>query len=289
MKTLLTITLCLLCCTACATENQLRSTPSVIPPSTGGTPGHRTDYDTDGNPSLMSDSLFTNAVLWLPFSRDDGTNVYDLSASGNDGFSTNGATPTWSSDDGGTRTFDGTNHYINMGSAADLAFALDDPFSITAWVKISAPEVFGIAGKCYFNTGELNQRGFYLSVNYFSGIGHLQLVFEDIGVGVSSHFYQYGAATVSDGAWHHAAATYNGNGSTNGIVLYVDGLETYQLSQEIGTVTTISTNISFIVGGISTNPAASGLFFKGTLDDLQVFDRVLTSNEVFTMNGDTQH
>lgn len=73
------------------------------------------------------------------------------------------------------------------------------------------------------------------------------------------------------GTWHHVAATYGG--STRRV--YVDGVEV--------TFTTGASALSYdtmpVSIGCDDNSPASG-FFRGALDDVQVYDRVLSATEI---------
>jgi hypothetical protein len=76
--------------------------------------------------------------------------------------------------------------------------------------------------------------------------------------------------TISVGEWHHLAATYNGSA----LKLYVDG--------NLVATTRASTALSsgafpLFIGG---NPLW-GEFFKGTIDEVRVYNRALTDGEIY--------
>jgi hypothetical protein len=63
--------------------------------------------------SVVTDGLVLNLDAGLPASYPgSGTTWFDLSGSGNDGTLTNG--PTYSSSNGGSLVFDGSNDYVNL-------------------------------------------------------------------------------------------------------------------------------------------------------------------------------
>ena len=83
-------------------------------------------------------------------------------------------------------------------------------------------------------------------------------------------------AVVADGAWHHAAVTFDGEA----LKLYVDGLLQKQPVTRLGEGP--STDGDLVIGMNKTGMAAGeeGRPFSGTLDDVMIFNHVLTEAEV---------
>jgi hypothetical protein len=80
--------------------------------------------------------------------------------------------------------------------------------------------------------------------------------------------------------WYHVAVSYDGTGKADGVTLFVDGQV-----QEKGIVIdnlkgAISTDQPFWIG--NGQPPAK---FKGLLDELRVYDRVLKEEEIASLPG----
>ena len=74
------------------------------------------------------------------------------------------------------------------------------------------------------------------------------------------------------GVWHHVAATYDGSA----LVLYRDGVYVNQAGIDLINISGIN------LGGL----------FKGNMDDVRIYKRALTSEEInvlYNLEGDTSH
>lgn len=203
--------------------------------------------DTPGDIKL-SDGL---AGYWK---MDEGSwgAVTDSSGNGNDGTAQGDAVPgVGKFGNGGS--FDGDGDYITVanvfgGSAATV------PFTASAWIY---PTV--VSG---WNTvmGE-GCTGFDLAV------ANSRLYFgRNCGGGV---FYNTGASSISVDQWYHVVAVYDG---TN-IDAYIDGIK-----YSGGAVNYTHTQLN--IGSYHDNGAE---FFDGTIDEVRIYNRALSSREVNTL------
>ena len=83
-----------------------------------------------------------------------------------------------------------------------------------------------------------------------------------------------GANTLSTGTWYHLAMTYS---STDGLRGYVNGVEDGTAAAN-GAIATI-TGTSYIGEDVKFTPR----FWDGPMDDVAIFSRVLTSNEILSI------
>ncbi len=84
--------------------------------------------------------------------------------------------------------------------------------------------------------------------------------------------------------WHHITGTYNS--STGEVNLFVDGKSSGSATvTNTGAVieNTEDSNGSFEVGRLSTENVANQLYFKGDIDEVRVFDIVLTQSQISQM------
>lgn len=77
--------------------------------------------------------------------------------------------------------------------------------------------------------------------------------------------------TWNDKNWHHIVGAYDGVKMR----VYIDGIKTDSLEADI---TTISTNSSFVFG--HDNSWASNNYFKGKMDDIGIWNRALSDEEI---------
>src|SRR6056300_501137 len=92
-----------------------------------------------GGPDIVTDGL----VLHLDAANRksyplSGSTIYDLSGNGNNGtFGASTAAPTFSGDNGGCLSFDGSNDYININS-----LTLTGNITVTAWIFMNSGGVY---------------------------------------------------------------------------------------------------------------------------------------------------
>ena len=87
--------------------------------------------------------------------------------------------------------------------------------------------------------------------------------------GGTVHYLEGGPVTVAQ-TWHHIAGTWDGTTKR----LYVDGV----LAASVAS--TFAYDTSQLVLGADLNPAGLDLFWDGVLDDIRVYDRPLTEDEI---------
>ena len=84
------------------------------------------------------------------------------------------------------------------------------------------------------------------------------------------------ANSLSSSTWHHAALTYDGTSTAAGTKLYIDGA--YQTPTVVvnGLISSILSASDVEIG---FSPI-SGAYFYGKLDDVRVYNRVLSAAEI---------
>jgi hypothetical protein len=117
--------------------------------------------------------------------------------------------------------------------------------------------------------------GPFLEVNT---TGHLEKATTHVGgPGVEA----YSSTSVNDGSWHHVAMTHDG--ST--LSLFIDGgLESQTAS---GAPTDASQTLEFIVGDLGQSGGGNngGRTFAGMIDDVRVYNSVLSEGEIQRVAG----
>ncbi len=198
-------------------------------------------------------SLWATGTAYYPFETGFGSTVYD--SFGNNGGTINGA--KWSSQGyyDNTLDFDGSD---NVEVPHNSNLNITDEITLDAWIY---PDTF--SGEDFI----VNKYDWSNSTGYSLGLDSGQLLFK-MGDGSSLHTLR--SNSMSTGEWHHVIGTYDG--ST--MKVYVDG-------QEEG-----ANSVSFTIDP-STNPLvigeasdSSGYYFDGKIDEVRVFSKALTPEQV---------
>ena len=168
--------------------------------------------------------------------------------------------------------FDGTNDYIDCGDSDSFSFGngtTDSSFSISAWVNmIDATNFITIAkdansGREYvIRTLSDDKLYFYLLDNINGGyIGR-----------ISS-----GTVTSNQGTWIHTLYTYNGNSTSSGIKIYLNGSQVDNANYEGGSYTAMSNTST----NLNVGRQERGLHYgSGSISNVSIFDSALTSSQV---------
>ena len=173
--------------------------------------------------------------------------------------------------------FSGSHQGINCGSADSLDNL--DPMSITAWIR---PAGWGqtsygrIADK--WNGGTYGW-SFYVSDDYPYGVQAL-----GFGRFRSTGFAQAFSDenTISLDIWQHVAVTYD----EGEIKFYIDGIEPAYLSNSAGSGTLKTDGGSdFRIG----NHSSYGRDYDGDIDDIRVYNSVLSPSEVQSIHAMRGH
>jgi hypothetical protein len=201
------------------------------------------------------------AVLNMPFdTRRVMGDVRDYSTYVNNGTLGGGTAnyvPTWNDSCvvGGCYEFDGVNDYIEGSDMNIITNANDDKVSISLWVKTTDTADYEII----------------LHVSQYVGI----FVCSDGGFGMQSNGDNSGTCApgtnIRDGLWHHLFVTYIEGERYLG---YLDGDLVFDV---VTTDTEFDTNNPLTIGKVS---GMSYSYFHGYIDEVLVFDSVLSSRQV---------
>ncbi len=95
-----------------------------------------------------------------------------------------------------------------------------------------------------------------------------------------------GDSNITDGQWHHVAVTIQENATISypDVTLYVDGIDDTRAGTDPDAFNlTASQDVR-----IGSRPASNDRFFMGLIDDVRIYDRTLTPEEVAWLAGRTQ-
>ena len=183
-----------------------------------------------------------------------GTTWTNLLGSGNNGTLTNG--PTYSSANGGSIAFDGSNDYVNLGTPTALtALFGTSAVSVEVWLRRLANIT---SQKIVFDSGS-NE---YIQIDIISN----QLAFS---IGTPSSIRTARSATLDLNVWYNFVGVYNGSTITS----YLNSAQSSQVSK--------TGNIATDSGGFLIASYTSGSYhFTGNIAAVKVYNRALSAAEV---------
>ena len=235
----------------------------------GGTSDARLEVGTDLNLWRTASGL---KGYWRLDGGSSGTiangatvGLKDESGNNNDGTASNvnGTGMSWvAGKRGGAITFDGVDDFVNFASSTSLN--ITGNLSLAAWVKPNTGTgQDGIIGTTAYSSG------YGLFLRHSSG--------SDVGFNVTPSATMQSVTTgkITYGQWNHVVATYNGTT----LAVYVNGVRTYSGA---GTSTSVARAFTGMTIGNSTGISAPG-YFRGAIDEVRVYDRVLTAMEVTSL------
>jgi len=160
---------------------------------------------------------------------------------------------------------DGDGDYVNIDGYKGVLGT--SSFSVVAWIKTSSMVDisiigWGTGGGARFNFRTDDNNATEYSVRYSNGDGNVQ-----------------GNTAVNDGEWHHIGVTVVGgyNADSQYVRIYTDGLDDTRESVDT------TSDLDIVAGedlGIGSRPDNSTSFFDGLIDEVRLYDRVLSAVEV---------
>ena len=223
-----------------------------------------TSLDSQGRPGTSADNVFTTTgglIGYWNFDEGTGTIAHDTSGSGYNA-NVNGA--SWVAGKiNSALSFNGTTNVLTPD------IGLGTTFSISAWVNPSA------AQGAYTRIAETQYNGgLYLGTD---STGSKLKFIVNTGAGATGNCgAAFGCAeggTITSGGWHLVTATFDG---TTG-KLYLDGAVIASDTFTAPAITNFPLYIGTYYGG--------GSGWKGSIDDVRLYSRALTSTEVAGLIG----
>ena len=194
-----------------------------------------------------------------------GTTWTDL-AGENNGTLTNG--PTFSSANGGSIVFDGSDDIVNVGNNTDLK--ITGAITVSAWTKASTQNNMGIVGK-YASSS--SQRGYLITTNQSDSNQKITWYYQRLAGSFNSGDSVTSSSDVLDNAWHFVLCTFTPSTSAK---IYIDG--ELDATDTVSIQSVIADNTArFEIG---THNESTSLCFNGNISNVSVYNRALTADEV---------
>ena len=168
--------------------------------------------------------------------------------------------------------FDGTNDYLTR---SPIGNSMQTTGSVSAWVKLDSMSANGFIFQLKAEEGTDDQ--IILLWNNASGVIRGNVKFQG-----TTNVVDSGSGLENDGNWHHVVLTWGSGSKTaanNYARIYIDGSETD--NDAIGNTWGEDAEVAEIV--IGRNSIQSNAYFNGHINDVAIFDDILTSSEVSTI------
>ena len=198
-----------------------------------------------------------------------GTTWTDLSVNGYNGTLTNG--PTYSSSNGGSIVFDGTDDVASFGNILNMGLS---SWTLSCWVKFNSGSVpsSGPAGII----GKTSYRGYVGRYSFFIEDNNLHAFFQpDVNYSVTTPIAPY-----LDNKFHNLVMTID---RTSMMYFYIDGVSV-GTPLNVSGVSSINLNSStdnFYIGCYGSNNGQSPQYFlNGNISQASIYSRALTAVEV---------
>ncbi len=218
-------------------------------------------------------------VAFYPFNN----NTIDESGNGNNG-TNNGATPSADrfNTPNSALSFDGNSNFVLVPSSASLN--IQNSITLAAWIKTDNPHIIqdlnpgSIVAK--HETVQTRQYDLFL---YSTDYDSLSFDLVDERDNFSSNEYFFGTSTPSallkNNQWHMVVGTYDYN--TGFSQIYVDGA--LSSARYLGQINLMKSNVPLTIGCYSEQNSNFRGFFNGIIDDIRIYDRSLSQQEIMML------
>jgi len=216
------------------------------------------EASTDNNFGLQDTTL----MGWWKFDEGSGTTTVDSSTNGNHGAITGASWILGKVCN--ALDFDGTNDNVDIPSSSSLDITGD--LTIQAWIEPDSVS--------YIAQGEIIGKWAAGDASYYFALkdGELQMRISSTG----SDYYNYeetSNANLNINTWYHLAGVYDA--SAQDIKLYINGVE-----ESTTVIGTIPSSIHSGSENVKIGGWWPGYYFDGIIDEVKIYNRVLTPNEI---------
>ncbi len=223
------------------------------------------------NLAQLSVSLSNGLVGHWRFDEGSGTTTSDSSGNNNTGTLQNRS--TWVDGKMGRGlNFDRLNGAVNAGSQSSLDNL--SSFSVSGWIF---PHTSGEGAKGRIiekADADTPTNGWTLSTGGAAGSYRIEFEVDYDGTNLKR---SSGNNSITPNAWQHIVFTWDGSSSASGAKIYINGVEaSYGTTQNA-----IGSRVSDAVQSLKIgNSLATTRTFDGIIDELRIYNRVLTASEI---------
>lgn len=210
--------------------------------------------------------LTSNLKVCMPF----GGNANDLSGSGNNGIVSNA---TLTTDRFGNANsayhFDNTlNSHIAINSFSTIAST--NELTISMWAKADIT-----TSNCLFALSPDNQNDRCVGCAQYSDAGSTMMVWDYGDIILNGGRATVPSIPIDNTGWHHYVFVVSQSGNVK--FTYLDGTMNFN---DMYNSSCSNKNLPFYIGGGFSNGTSSKIMWNGKIDDVTIYNRMLSSNEV---------
>jgi surface protein len=214
---------------------------------------------------IVTDGLVLNVDAGFDGSYPaSGTTWRDLSVSGNNGTLTN--SPGFYANGGGGIVFNGTDNYVDSLSGSVFTDPTTQSVTISVWMFVPSNATWSNGNKGSIFAKGNNEGSFGLVRDTVNN--QVQLWIRGITSGSGGP-----TTTINRDEWVNIVGTWSGTTSS----IYKNGV--LQNSSTLEIVGGLDTT-SYQIGNVMSFSGANGNFFKGSISNVQVYDKILTTTEI---------
>jgi len=233
--------------------------------------------DSEGNVSTFID-WDNSLVSWWRMDDVNATHVMDY-LSGNDGLIVGNAIQVDDGYFGKGFSFDGDGDWFNIGNDASFQFVNDTAFSLSVWVKRNS------AGSTESLFSKISEGGTGYSL-MFSG-NELEVILVNDWASLNRIWIQTIDTYTDISNWHHVLFSYDGLSDANGVKIYYDGVSQSLDVRTNSLTSTFNISRNLNIGARHDGTSATPLYLNGSLDDVMIFNRSLSAEEVAGLYANT--
>jgi len=224
----------------------------------------------------MGADEFSNLISYWKFDEGTGPTAYD-SLGYNDGTLT--GPPFWTTGIiDGALDFDGVNDYVQVSDEDSLE---PDHITVAAWVyreSTSTKDAILQKGSTHFDD---DRNGYIFRITESSHATNPNKATFHIVVNNGCPSAPPSTTGIGEDTWYHIAATYNGSY----IRMYVNGNEEGTATSETGTIDYTGGYQDFKIGVTEEGHGVFHNYFDGKIDDVRVYGRALSEDEIEDICG----
>jgi chitodextrinase len=215
--------------------------------------------------ALLASQALANDGPVAHWKLDEGAGTAVLDSSGRGNLGTLVGSPVWTTGMlGKALSFNGTPGMVSVNGGGSVANLQTTGMTVAAWINRAAGRG-RILDKDNNGAG-----GWFFAV---SSAGNLAF-WTNAFAGSSS---RNSAVLLATGRWQHVAATWDGSASGANIHLYIDGALSDGASMNASGAPRSDAMTPLTLGNV---PSVTSYNFKGSLDDLRIYNRILSPAEI---------
>jgi hypothetical protein len=174
---------------------------------------------------------------------------------------------------GGIQLVAASSQYVQMEDNDVFSFDVgspDHPFTLSFWINVDDTNVTQAILTKYTTVASQCEYACFLQSNTITM--YLYIAAATSSIKASAPF-------TTTGQWVFVCVTYDGGGAETGIKVFLNAIESQTVQSETGTYTEMTNTTSKVYIG-RRNTFGSYLYLNGSLDEVKIWDKVLSEPEI---------